>query len=95
MRRVSCVVCFAALLTVVNHAPAFAQTVAPGFTVEGRVLDAMVDISTNVRRTLDPAGQQLFEGVMGKHLASGGIVIAATHAPLGIETRELRMGDAT
>ena len=44
---------------------------------------------------LDTAGQQLFEGVMGKHLASGGIVIAATHAPLGIETRELRMGDAT
>ena len=44
---------------------------------------------------LDTAGQQLFEGVMGKHLASGGIVIAATHAPLGIETREMRMGDAT
>ncbi len=29
---------------------------------------------------------------MGNHLASGGIIIAATHAPLGIETRELRMG---
>jgi heme exporter protein A len=44
---------------------------------------------------LDTAGQELFEGVMGKHLASGGIVIAATHAPLGIETRELRMGLTT
>ena len=28
-------------------------------------------------------------------LASGGIIIAATHTPLGIETRELRMGGAT
>ena len=44
---------------------------------------------------LDTAGQQLFEGVMGNHLASGGIIVTATHAPLGIETRELRMGDAT
>jgi heme exporter protein A len=34
-------------------------------------------------------------GVMRDHLAGGGIVIAATHAPLGIETRELRMGSAT
>jgi len=41
---------------------------------------------------LDAAGQELFVGVMGKHLATGGIIIAATHAPLGIETRELRMG---
>ena len=43
---------------------------------------------------LDTAGQDLFVGVMGKHLASGGIIIAATHAPLGIETKELRMGGA-
>jgi CHAT domain-containing protein/tetratricopeptide (TPR) repeat protein len=28
---------------------------------KGRVLDAMVDVSTNMRRTLDPAGQQLFD----------------------------------
>ena len=41
---------------------------------------------------LDTAGQELFVGVMGNHLAGGGIIIAATHAPLGIETRELRMG---
>jgi heme exporter protein A len=41
---------------------------------------------------LDTAGQDLFEGVMRDHLASGGIIIAATHTPLGIEARELRMG---
>src|SRR5205807_3386822 len=41
---------------------------------------------------LDAAGQDLFEGVMRDHLASGGIVVAATHTPLGIEARELRMG---
>jgi len=41
---------------------------------------------------LDTAGQELFAGVTRDHLAGGGIVIAATHAPLGIETRELRMG---
>src|SRR6266404_890489 len=44
---------------------------------------------------LDAAGQDLFAGLMRDHLASGGIIIAATHAPLGIETRELRMGGAT
>ena len=41
---------------------------------------------------LDSAGQDLFVGVMREHLAGGGIIIAATHTPLGIETRELRMG---
>ena len=41
---------------------------------------------------LDAAGQELFAGLMRDHLASGGIIVAATHAPLGIETRELRMG---
>jgi ABC transporter len=42
---------------------------------------------------LDAAGQGLFVGVMRDHLASGGIIIAATHAPLGIDARELRMGE--
>ncbi|MGB8399500.1 heme ABC exporter ATP-binding protein CcmA [Bradyrhizobium sp.] len=41
---------------------------------------------------LDTAGQDLFAGLMREHLASGGLIIAATHAPLGIETGELRMG---
>ena len=44
---------------------------------------------------LDTAGQDLFTGVMRDHLASGGIIIAATHTPLGIDARELRMGGAT
>jgi heme exporter protein A len=29
---------------------------------------------------------------MGNHLAKGGIIVAATHTPLGIEATELRMG---
>jgi heme exporter protein A len=41
---------------------------------------------------LDTAGQDLFVGIMREHLAGGGIIVAATHSPLGIETRELRMG---
>ena len=41
---------------------------------------------------LDTAGQELFVGVMREHLGRGGIIVAATHTPLGIEARELRMG---
>jgi heme exporter protein A len=41
---------------------------------------------------LDVAGQTVFAGVMREHLAGGGLIIAATHAPLGIEARELRIG---
>ena len=44
---------------------------------------------------LDTSGQDLFAGLMRDHLARGGIIMAATHAPLGIETTELRMGRAT
>lgn len=43
---------------------------------------------------LDSAGQDLFVGVMRDHLAGGGIIIAATHTPLGIGARELRVGAA-
>jgi heme exporter protein A len=43
---------------------------------------------------LDVAGQAAFAGVMHEHLAGGGIIIAATHAALGIEARELRIGGA-
>ena len=43
---------------------------------------------------LDTAGQDLFTGVMRDHLSGGGIIIAATHTPLGIEARELRMRGA-
>jgi len=41
---------------------------------------------------LDAAGQSLFVGLMRDHLATGGIIIAATHTPLGIDTTELRIG---
>jgi heme exporter protein A len=44
---------------------------------------------------LDTAGQDLFTGVMRDHLAGGGIIVAATHTPLGIEARELRIGGKT
>jgi heme exporter protein A len=41
---------------------------------------------------LDAAGQGLFLGLMSDHLARGGLIIAATHAPLGLAARELRIG---
>jgi heme exporter protein A len=41
---------------------------------------------------LDDAGQSLFAALMRDHLARGGLIVAATHAPLGIEARELRIG---
>ena len=41
---------------------------------------------------LDAAGQALFADLTRDHLARGGLVVAATHAPLGIEARELRIG---
>jgi heme exporter protein A len=44
---------------------------------------------------LDSAGQSLVAGLMGEHLAGGGLIVAATHGPLGITSRELRIGDAS
>ena len=41
---------------------------------------------------LDTAGQAMFAGLMRDHLAGGGLIIAATHGPLGIAARELRIG---
>jgi heme exporter protein A len=43
---------------------------------------------------LDVTGQAMFAGLMQQHLASGGLIVAATHGPLGIDTRELRIGEA-
>ena len=43
---------------------------------------------------LDVAGQELFAGLMRDHLGRGGLIVAATHGPLGIETRELKIGGA-
>ncbi|CCD83970.1 heme ABC transporter (heme exporter protein A), ATP-binding protein (cytochrome c-type biogenesis) [Bradyrhizobium sp. ORS 285] len=42
---------------------------------------------------LDVAGQAMFAGLMREHLAGGGLIVAATHGPLGIDTRELRIGN--
>jgi heme exporter protein A len=44
---------------------------------------------------LDAAGQTLFADLTRDHLARGGLVLAATHAPLGIEARELKIGGVT
>jgi heme exporter protein A len=44
---------------------------------------------------LDAAGQRLFASLMSDHLAQGGLIVAATHAPLGVQARELRIGGAS
>jgi heme exporter protein A len=41
---------------------------------------------------LDLGSQRVFAGLMTDHLSSGGIIVAATHNPLGIPARELRIG---
>jgi heme exporter protein B len=44
---------------------------------------------------LDATGQAFLAGIMREHLARGGIIVAATHAPLGIGgAKELRLGEA-
>jgi heme exporter protein A len=49
----------------------------------------LLDEPTNA---LDAAGQSMFASLMRDHLSQGGLIIAATHAPLGIAARELRIG---
>ena len=41
---------------------------------------------------LDSAGQEMLAGLMRTHLASGGMIVAATHGPLGVECKELQLG---
>ena len=43
---------------------------------------------------LDAAGQERLATLMRDHLAGGGLIIAATHGPLGIECKELKLGVA-
>jgi heme exporter protein A len=44
--------------------------------------------------TLDAAAQERLAGLMRVHLAEGGLIVAATHGPLGIAaTRELRLDE--
>jgi len=52
----------------------------------------LLDEPTNA---LDASGQILFATLMGDHLSRGGMIIAATHAPLGVPARSLRIGDAS
>jgi heme exporter protein A len=41
---------------------------------------------------LDAAGQGMFTGLMTDHLRHGGLIVAATHTPLGVPAKELRIG---
>jgi heme exporter protein A len=44
---------------------------------------------------LDNDAQQILAGIMAEHLAGGGLIVAATHGPIGLDgARELRLGDA-
>jgi heme exporter protein A len=43
---------------------------------------------------LDTAGQERLAELMRGHLAGGGMIMAATHGPLGIECAELQLGRA-
>jgi heme exporter protein A len=52
----------------------------------------LLDEPTNA---LDTAGQKLFASLMSEHLARGGLIVAATHTPLGVTARTLRVGDAS
>lgn len=40
---------------------------------------------------LDAAAEAMFAGLVKAHLDQGGLALAATHQPLGLEARELRM----
>jgi heme exporter protein A len=44
---------------------------------------------------LDAAGQAMVAKLMGEHLAREGLIIAATHGPLGIVAKELKIGGAS
>jgi heme exporter protein A len=44
--------------------------------------------------SLDAGGQAMVADLMRNHLAGGGVIVAATHLPLGIVARELRIGAA-
>ncbi|MGB3865853.1 MAG: heme ABC exporter ATP-binding protein CcmA [Xanthobacteraceae bacterium] len=43
--------------------------------------------------SLDAGGQAMMTEVMRAHLAGGGLIVAATHLPLGVAARELRIGE--
>jgi len=41
---------------------------------------------------LDVTSQAVLAGVMAEHVATGGIILAATHGPLGLPVRDLSLG---
>jgi heme exporter protein A len=41
---------------------------------------------------LDAAAQARLADIMRQHLASGGLILAATHGPLGLDSRDLNLG---
>lgn len=44
---------------------------------------------------LDSDGQAVLAGLMRRHLSGGGLILAATHGPIGLDgARELRLGEA-
>lgn len=43
---------------------------------------------------LDSAGQERLVQLMRQHLAGRGLIIAATHGPLGVECKQLQLGGA-
>src|SRR4051794_38457442 len=49
----------------------------------------LLDEPTNA---LDAAGQRMFDGMISDHLAGGGLIVVATHAPLEVPAKELRLG---
>jgi heme exporter protein A len=42
--------------------------------------------------SLDDSAQQMLTSLMRDHLSGGGLIVAATHAPLPVAARELRLG---
>ena len=61
--------------------------------------NAIVDILARaeddfiVEQKLTKGSMRLVD-MMRRHLGGGGLILAATHGPLGIEARELRLGAA-
>jgi heme exporter protein A len=42
--------------------------------------------------SLDQTGQEMLATLAAEHVAAGGLIVAATHLPLGFARRELRLG---
>ena len=57
-----------------------------------RVVKRPIWLLDEPANALDAAGQGMFTELMDQHLAGGGLIVAATHGPLGIDAKELRIG---